>query len=48
MFPILLGEGVPLLQHNYAHQWLERVETTEYQRGVLLSTYRVAGTDTDR
>ncbi len=44
VFPILLGEGVPLLPQSYAHHWLEREETTEYERGVLLSTYRVIST----
>ncbi|MEM7167077.1 MAG: dihydrofolate reductase family protein [Planctomycetota bacterium] len=45
VMPILLGQGVPLLPQDYGHYWLERVETTEYQRGVLLSTYRVATAD---
>ncbi len=45
VIPILLGDGIPLLPHKYGHQWLERLETTEYKRGVLLTTYRVVETD---
>lgn len=44
VMPVLLGEGIRLLPHRYTHCWLDRVETKEYERGVLLSTYRVVQT----
>ena len=45
VFPVLLGEGVPLLSLAYSPHWLEHEETREYPKGLRLSRYRVIRPD---